>query len=180
MRTARTELNLTEWIALALLVEGPTHGWTIVRAFRAGGPIGSVWAVSGPLVYRALSRLEAAGLVRSTGTAGGQGPERVILEATPEARDRADAWLVRPVQHVRDLRTELLAKLLLLERRGMDRTDLVHRQLDQLRPIGAVLRRRAEAAAPGGDLVDRWRAATADASVRFLEELLPEGQPPRT
>jgi DNA-binding PadR family transcriptional regulator len=174
MRTPRTALNLTEWVALALASEAPTHGWTIVRAVRRGGPIGEAWSSSGPLVYRAISRLQDVGLLRPVGMAEGQGPNRVILEATPAGTEMVAAWLQQPVDHVREVRTAFLVKLLLLERRGEDRRALVRRQRERLDPVIAGLAERAAAASGPDRPVATWRALNADAVMRFLDAMDPD------
>lgn len=173
MRTPRTELNLTEWVALALASEAPTHGWTIVRELRRGGPIGAAWSSSGPLVYRAISRLQEANLIRSVGLAEGHGPNRVILEATPAGAEMVAEWLVRPVDHVREVRTTFLVKLLLLERRGGDRRLLVRRQRERLEPVATALAARAAAVTGPDRPVAAWRALSAEAVVRFLDAIDP-------
>jgi PadR family transcriptional regulator AphA len=179
MRTPRTELNLTEWVVLALASEAPTHGWTIVRALRRDGSLGEVWSSSGPLVYRAVARLQDVGLLQIVGFAEGQGPNRVILEATPAGSEQVREWLVQPVDHVRDMRTAFLIKLLLLERRGADRSLLVQRQRERLQPLAAALAERAEGAAGPDRLVTAWRALGADAVMQFLDAVDSDRPPER-
>ncbi|MCU0483565.1 MAG: PadR family transcriptional regulator [Chloroflexi bacterium] len=169
MRTSQRERMLTEWVVLALVDEGPTHGWSIVRALRPDGPIGRVWTSTGPLVYRAIGLLEQEGLLRPSGAAAGRGPSRTVLEATVEGSRAVRAWLDEPIAHVRDLRSELLVKLLLGERRGLDPLPLVRLQRERLRPVVRALRREARAAAAGDRLVPLWRATTAAAALRFLD-----------
>lgn len=177
MRPPRTELNLTEWIVLALASEAPTHGWTVVRALRPDSPLGEVWASSGPLVYRAVTRLQEAGLLQPVGIAEGRGPNRVMLEATPAGLEQVLEWLREPVEHVRDVRTVLLVKLLLLERRGTDRTLLVQRQRERLGPVATALAERAAASAGPDRVVAEWRALNADAVMRFLDAVDPARVP---
>ena len=173
MRKPRSELNLTEWVVLAVAAEGPTHGWAVARLLGKGGPLGEVWSSSRPLVYRSVARLAADGLVRSAGQAEGRGPDRETFEITPAGRVAVDAWLLTPVDHVRDLRTAFLVKLLLLERRGADPRPLVRRQREATAPVAATLRAAAEA--PTADEPDRvvaiWRAINAEAAMRFLDAL---------
>lgn len=173
MRPPRTDLNLTEWIVLALVSEAPTHGWMVVRALRPDSPLGEVWSSSGPLVYRAIARLQDSGLLRPAGIAEGQGPQRQMLDVTPAGLEQVREWLIEPVDHVRDVRTTLIVKLLLLERRGADRSLLVHRQRDRLRPVATALAERASAAAAPDRVVAEWRALNADAVMRFLDAIDP-------
>ena len=52
-RTPR-DLSLTEWIVLALVAEGPSHGFAIAKELRADSDLGRVMTVQRALVYRAL------------------------------------------------------------------------------------------------------------------------------
>jgi len=169
MRPARVERTLTEWVVLALVDDGPTHGWSIVRALRPDGPIGRVWTSTGPLVYRAIHLLEEGGLLRASGAAAGRGPSRIVLEITAEGAAAVRAWLGEPVVHVRDLRSELLVKLLLLERRGLDPVPLVRLQRERLRPVAGALRRDAREAGGADRLVALWRATSIATALRFLD-----------
>jgi DNA-binding PadR family transcriptional regulator len=171
VRTPRTELNLTEWVVLALAAEGPTHGWAVVRLVGRGGPLGEAWSASRPLVYRAIARLLADGLLRSAGPAEGHGPNRETLEITTAGAAAVTRWLGAPVDHVRDLRTAFLVKLLLLERRGEDRGPLIERQRQQLEPIAARLAVQAADAAGPDRVVALWRVTNIDAAMRFLDAL---------
>jgi hypothetical protein len=80
-------------------------------------------------------------------------------------------WLETPVEHVREVRTELLVKLALLARAKQSSRLLVERQIDHLAPvIGAVSTRPT---GDGFDLVlSRWRREQALAVDRFLRSLL--------
>ena len=97
-RQARTEPSLTEWAVLGLLREGSAHGWDVARAFAPDGPLGNVWTVSRPLVYRAITVLRDLGYVEDRGsTPSSSGPERVLLAPTPRGRAAFRRWLGRPV-----------------------------------------------------------------------------------
>lgn len=168
MRPPRTELILTEWVVLALVAEGPTHGWAIARALRPEGAVGAVWSCRAPLVYRAITLLTEAGLVRPAGAAEGRGPNRTILEVTPAGGEAAAEWLLEPVAHVRDLRSELLVKLLLLDRRGLDPAPLVRRQRERLDPIATDFGAQAERATGSEQLIALWRSTATRAALEFL------------
>ena len=57
MAKALPELSLSDWAVLALVTEGPTHGWPVVRELRADGSLGRVWTVARAVVYRSLFTL---------------------------------------------------------------------------------------------------------------------------
>ena len=91
-------------------------------------------------------------------------------------------WLDAPVAHLRDVRTELLLKLVLRRRRGLALEPLLHTQqlafTDHVDALSVVPR--------GSDPVDLWRRESARAVRRFLDAALDqvsqanpiEGQPP--
>ena len=86
------------------------------------GELGRIWTLSRPLTYRAIDGLVDKGLVtRRRARASGQGRDRVVLGADRRRAGGCDQrWLDTPVQHLRDVRTELLVKLALRERAGLD------------------------------------------------------------
>jgi tRNA-Thr(GGU) m(6)t(6)A37 methyltransferase TsaA len=174
-RIARTEPTLTEWAVLGLLRERPAHGWDLARAFAPDGDIGQIWTVSRPLVYRAITVLRELGYVEERGsTPSAAGPHRVLLAPTPRGRQALRRWLGRPTEHIRDLRSELLIKLLLLSRAGRDRTRLLQSQLSILARGEYALAARLEQTVDFDRTVAIWRLSTARAARSFVEALLDE------
>lgn len=164
-------LSLADWTVLGVVAEEPTHGWAVTRELDANGALGRVWTVPRPLVYRSLATLASKGLIEDCGEApGARGPQRTIVRVTPRGRAALRRWLETPVTHVRDVRSELLVKLALLDRAGRPREELVQRQLEQLAPVFAALRKRRR---DGGfdDVLAAWRRESALAVRRFLETL---------
>jgi tRNA-Thr(GGU) m(6)t(6)A37 methyltransferase TsaA len=174
-RPGRTEPSLTEWAVLGLLSEHPAHGWEVARSLASDGEVGRIWAVSRPLVYRAISVLRELGHVEDRGsTPSSSGPERVVLGTTPPGRTAFRRWLGRPVEHVRDLRSELLLKLLFLERAGGDRAPLLRAQLPELERGENGLVQRVAASEGFDRTVAVWRLTSARAARAFVEALLDE------
>jgi hypothetical protein len=103
--------------------------------------------------------------------ASSQGPVRSLIEATPAGRDAAAAWLTRPVSHTRDVRSELLVKLALLDRAGADPLPLIRAQREHLGPVADALRERLGSVSGFDRTLALWRFETASATVRFLEAL---------
>lgn len=158
------ERTLTEWVVLGLLGEGPAHGFALARLLDRGGEVGRVWAATRPLTYRALEQLVDDGLAAPARTESGAGPRRVVHEITPAGRQQLRRWLDTPVGHFRDVRAELLVKLLLQERSGRSPARLLVRQRAVFAPLLAEVRAR-----PGTDAVARWRSAQAEAVAAFLD-----------
>lgn len=164
-------LPLAQRTVLGLVAEGPTHGFALARLVDARGTIGEVFYIPRPIVYRALDSLLAAGLVAVEGVqASHQGPQRTRYRITGTGRRAVGEWLNSPVDHVRDMRTEFLVKMILLERAGSDIDTLVRAQRDAIAPIVAALGEQVRAA--GSErVVSAWRYATAQAALRFLDDL---------
>src|SRR6476646_9965143 len=104
MVSVERDLAPGEWSVLALLAEQPGHGWVLARQMTRTGDIGAVWSLGRPLVYRALELLDALG------------------------RDELERWLAEPVDHVRDVRSTFLLKLILIDRAGLDPEPLLEAQ----------------------------------------------------
>jgi DNA-binding PadR family transcriptional regulator len=163
-------LSLAEWLVLCLVCEEPRHGFAIARLLDSDGSLGQVWRVPKPVIYRSLQRLERLGMVRTAEQqASNQGPVRSLVDATPVGRDAASAWLVKPVWHNREVRSELLVKLALLDRVGRDPQPLLTAQRDHLAPLADGLRDRLDAVSGFERTLALWRYETVSATVRFLD-----------
>lgn len=159
------QLLLGEWACLGVLAENPSHGFDIARRLAPEGDLGRVWSLGRALTYRSLDQLEQRGLIdavsREPGRAGG---ERTVLSITAAGRRTLEEWLDTPVEHLRDLRSELLLKLVVARRLRLDTGRLVAAQR-------AVVDRMIERTIETEDVVDAWRLEIARAARRFLEGL---------
>jgi DNA-binding PadR family transcriptional regulator len=166
----RPTLSINEWAVLGVLVDKARHGYDIAAELQPGTPIGDAWQLTRQLVYRALERLVALGLAEPDRTEpSSAGPPRTIYGPTDLGHATLDAWLVTPVEHVREIRNGFLLKLLIAERLGRDRRELVRAQREAL----ADLLERLTAPAPNDDVVALWRhhsAAAVDAFLAALDE----------
>ena len=153
--------TLTDWFVLGLVTEDRRHGFSAARELRAEEPLGKVWTVHRPLVYRAFEHLHAAGLIEPTHVEpGDQGPQRTVFRATRAGRECFGRWLDDVVEHPRDARAELLAKFVFLARRGQPLAPLAKRQLEQFEPVTQGLERAAGDAVGTDRLITRWRLET--------------------
>lgn len=165
-------LSLSEWLVLCLICEKPTHGYVITGLLARESGLGQIWRVPKPVIYRAMHRLELLGLVRTLGEQPTvHGPVRSLVEATPAGRGAAGAWLSRPVAHARDIRSELLVKLALLDRAGADPRELLQAQHAQLAPMAAALGDRLRAATGFDQTMILWRYEMITATIRFLDSM---------
>jgi DNA-binding PadR family transcriptional regulator len=171
-RPAQPRLSLAEWLVLCLVCEAPSHGFAIARVLAGDGDLGQVWRVPKPVVYRSLQRLEMLGLVVTAEVQpSSTGPARSLIAATSTGRPAAAAWLRQPAHHNREIRSELLAKLALLERSGADPGPLLAAQREQLEPVAQGLEARLTDAAGIDRTVLLWRYETITATLRFLDAL---------
>ena len=171
MRTKRS-LSLGEWAVLALLCEKPMHGYAVAATMARDGEVGAIWSLGQPLTYRALTVLQGLDLVEVSGESpGDRAPRRTELSATARGREQVERWLAAPAPRPRDLRSELLLKICLLRRRESSLLPLLDAQRSALSARMAEL--EADQAVASGTLADviRMRWLTADAGLRFVEEL---------
>jgi PadR family transcriptional regulator AphA len=169
--TRRPTLSLNEWAVLGLLAERPRHGYDIAVELGPDAAVGQVWRVARRFVYRALERLAALGLaVPERDEPGASGPPRTVYAATPAGREALTDWLVTPVDHLRDVRSALLLKLVLAGRLGVDAAPLVTAQQARFAAALAALAGRP----PAGDAVGLWRHHSAAAVAAFLDDLARE------
>ena len=160
---------LGEWACLGILYAEPAHGWAVAKLLRPDGDIGRIWTLSRPLTYRSLDLLTARGWVQPIAEEPGDaGPNRTILAATRSGRARFRSWAAAPVEHLRDLRSELLLKLVFADRIGLDTAGLLAAQ-------AAIVDRQAERLAGHStgsvDVVELWRIEATVAAQRFIARL---------
>jgi len=166
-------LSLAEWLVLCLVGERPTHGFAIAGLLAHEGSVGQVWHVPKQVIYRAAQRLEHLGLITVSGKQPSRlGPTRIQLQATPEGRQVAGEWVHQPTSHPRNIRSELLVKLALLDRTGADPRGLLRAQRDQLAPIANALADQTCTVNGYDQVLAVWRHESVSATLRFLDALL--------
>jgi DNA-binding PadR family transcriptional regulator len=171
-RVGRTtdQLLLGEWACLAILYTGPTHGFAIAARLKPEGDVGRVWSLSRALTYRSLDQLVQRGYVRSVGEEPGiAGGNRTILAATRTGRAQLRRWLATPVVHLRDLRSELLLKLIVADLCQIDITSMLDQQRLHIAQLAEGITALVDA--EPGDVVALWRSESSNAALRFLDRL---------
>jgi DNA-binding PadR family transcriptional regulator len=165
------QLLLSDWLVLCVVCEQPTHGFAVAGLFSHEGSLGRVWQVSKPSVYAAMGRLERLGLVQMAGEQRtSQGPARSLIEATRAGRIAASRWLHKPVAHGRDVRSELMIKLALLDRAEGDTWGLLTQQRTQFAPLATALADRVHATSGIEHTLALWRQKAMSATVQFLDD----------
>jgi DNA-binding PadR family transcriptional regulator len=164
-------LSADYWAVLGAVAEAPTHGYAIAKLLAEDGPLGRVWTMQLREVYNVLKKLTELELISAQATEPGRGPRRTILRPTTAGQRRLRQWLVEPVDHVRDVRSLLLLKLLLLDRSHQDPTALIEAQTTKLSPVLEGLE-QVRASADGFDRVlAQWRVTSYRATLEFLNQL---------
>ena len=171
------QLLRSDWLVLCVVCEKPVHGFAVAGLFSRDGSLGQAWQVSKPAVYAAMQRLERLGLVQMAGEQRtSQGPARSLADATRAGRMAARRWLREPVMHGRNVRSELMMKLALLDRAGGDPRDLLRRQRAQFGPLAAALADQVDATTGIEHTLALWRHRAMSATMQFLDEAAREAE----
>ena len=163
---ARQDAQLARNVVLALVVHTPRHGWAIHEELAPSGDIGRAWTLSRQLVYRAIETLVEDGLVRRAIPKDGGGADKVVISPTAKGTRTLRQWLDEPVNHLRDVRTELVLKVMLRERFELPLATFITAQRDIFDPLIAAINE-----APAETAVDMWRRESASAVKRYLTRL---------
>ena len=160
---AKHDAQLARNVVLALVVHSPRHGWAIHEELAPRSEIGRAFTLSRQLVYRAIDTLEIDGLVKRATPKDGGGADKVIISPTAAGKKVVRQWLDTPVSHLRDVRTELVVKIMLRERFGLPLHKFIATQRDIFEPLIASINRE-DSHSP----VDAWRRESASAVKRYL------------
>jgi PadR family transcriptional regulator AphA len=173
IRAITKQLPFAEMVCLTLITQKVSYGWALGNMLAPDGEVGRIWSLGRPLTYRAIDGLVDKRLITRTGQAAGRGRDRVLLAPTPAGRRLAKKWLDTPVEHLRDVRIELLVKLALRDRVELDNAPLLEAQRAAFASTMDVLTSSHAA----DDFVDLWRRESARAVRRFLDQALhpPDG-----
>jgi PadR family transcriptional regulator AphA len=163
---ARQDAQLARNVVLALVVHTPRHGWAIHEQLSPTGDIGHAWTLSRQLVYRAIDTLVEDGLVKRATPKDGGGADKVIISPTATGKRTAMHWLDSPVTHLRDVRTELVLKVMLRDKMGLPLGSFLEAQHGIFDPLIASTNKDAS-----DSPVNLWRRESANAVKRYLSRL---------
>jgi DNA-binding PadR family transcriptional regulator len=169
MRTRQPGLLLGEWACLAAFATGPQHGFAIAKRLSPDGDLGRVWSSSRPLTYRAIDTLVTLKMIRPLRAEPGQGPNRLVMSLTAKGTKALHQWLGQPVSHPRDVRGELLLKIVISDQLQIDKSSLIAAQLGLFDDHLAT--RKHDLLNDATDPVKRWRVEFAEGAIRFLRGL---------
>ena len=141
---------------LALLAEGPSHGYHLKASFESR--TGGVWSLNVGQVYTTLDRLLADGLVAPVELDEAEPPDgrdRRSWRITTAGKAALEAWFEEPSAGATPPRDELLVKVLLaLGRSRSEALAVIDLQRAELYRLTQATRRTARSAPSTADLAD--------------------------
>lgn len=159
-----------EYVILGLLMKTERHGYEIHHLFSRG--VGRVWHAGISQVYALLKKLEAAEKVVSSIQIQDHRPARHVFAITPKGRDAFLQWLHTPLEKIRDLRLDFLAKLFFtreLNLAGID--DLIDKQIHIFQAQLREMKNNDENSNDGFDhLVSQFRIGQIEAVLAWLQK----------
>jgi len=108
------ELTAPEYAALGLLAAEPQHGYELARRWQAG-PLAEVAPTEQSVLYGYLRTLEGRGLLDWEEIRVGNRPPRRIFSASELGWEVLRPWLRSPVARMREVRSDLLLKIYVLQ-----------------------------------------------------------------
>jgi DNA-binding PadR family transcriptional regulator len=169
--SSEKERNPAEYLVLGVLAGGPLHGYDLYQYLE--GHLGRIWTLGRSQTYALLSRMEQAGMVAHERQAQEKRPDRKVFSLAPSGRKQFNAWVTAPVEHVRDLRLEFLAKIHFLK---LNNPKLLETLIEGQKEIcrGKKARMEEQKRLPVSRLerlTYDYRASQAEAACQWLEGL---------
>jgi len=120
-----------EYALLGILMTGPKHGYDMHSYFSSN--MHQFWRLSMSQIYALLKRMEKNGVVISKGEWQNNRPAKKIFSITQTGKEGFLNWIYSPVNHVRNLRIEFMAKLFFIKELKLERaTDIIDKQIEIL------------------------------------------------
>lgn len=107
-------------VILALLEEGPSHGWQMKSRIEvAVGP--EYGGLNRGYIYEVIHKMERDGLITSrVEPQAGPRPDRTVHEITETGREQLTSWLAEPARPSAGFRDEFVQKVLAASMRGTE------------------------------------------------------------
>jgi PadR family transcriptional regulator, regulatory protein AphA len=109
MNLVKEQRNPADFPILGILRRSPFHGYDLCRELDER--LGEIWTLRKSHVYALLSGLEKDGLIRHERVGQETRPTKKVFSVTEEGCRTFLDWVRSPVEQVRDIRLEFLAKL---------------------------------------------------------------------
>jgi PadR family transcriptional regulator AphA len=160
----------TEFVLLGALFSEPKHGYEIIQFLQSS--LESTWQVSTSQLYVLLRRLEKDGLLQSRLKTQETRPSKRIFSLSAKGKNAFLKWLRSPVEHIRDLRIEFLAKLFFSQRLSLSEgSELIEKQLTFLKKARENLKKNCEEESdPFNKMVYEIKWMTIDTWKKWLQK----------
>lgn len=109
MKQDKGQRNPADFPILGVLWRSPSHGYDLCR--ELGDRLGEIWTLRNSHIYALLAGLEKDGLVEHERVNQETRPTKKVFRITEKGRETFLEWMRSPVDNVRDIRLEFLAKL---------------------------------------------------------------------
>jgi DNA-binding PadR family transcriptional regulator len=159
-----------ESVILGFLMKQERHGYEIHNLLSSG--LGRAWYAGISQVYALLKRLEAAEKVISTTEHQDNRPAKHVYSITPKGREAFLQWVHTPLDRMRDLRLEFLAKLFFIRELNLSGSDkLIKKQEDIfLKQLRGIKQEEENCHEAFEHLVLRFRIGQIEAVLSWLHE----------
>lgn len=165
----------TDHVILAILEEGPMHGYEIHQQISSMPGINKVWNLKQGLLYAKLEKLKDAGLLEDAPDHPDANSARRYFKLTVLGREALNAWVDSPVNRARDIRQEFLAKLIVARMSSLERALALlkaqHQVCSRWHASLAQLPEPQQKSELDEWIVQSYRLYRDEASLRWLEEL---------
>jgi PadR family transcriptional regulator AphA len=159
-----------EYVILGILMKEERHGYEIHMLLSAA--LGQAWYAGISQVYALLKRLETAEKVVSTTEHQDNRPPKHVYSITPKGREAFLQWVHSPLERMRDLRLEFLAKLFFIRELSLSGFDeLIRKQADIFQKKLRNIAQQEECCHEAFErLVLRFRAGQIEAVLSWLRD----------
>jgi PadR family transcriptional regulator AphA len=159
-----------EYVILGILMKQERHGYEIHTLLSSG--LGHTWYAGISQVYALLKRLEAAEKVVSAVEQQDNRPAKHVYSITQKGRETFLQWVHSPLERMRDLRLEFLAKLFFIKELNLTGSDeLIRKQMDIFQTQLRDIKREDESRHEGFErLVLRFRIGQIEAVLAWLQD----------
>lgn len=160
-----------EYAILGALMKRPMHGYEIHRFLSSA--LRGVWYVGMSNMYGMLKKLESDGHVWSTVENHGNRPAKRVFAITEMGKGSFKDWISKPVNNIRDMRVEFIAKLYFLKYLELSGgEELVDRQKAVCQRILASIDLSAAERSEFPRLLSDFRTCQIRSILSWLEECL--------
>jgi PadR family transcriptional regulator AphA len=159
-----------EYVILGILMKQDRHGYEIHTLLSS--KLGRAWYAGISQVYALLKRLEAAEKVDSSVEQQDNRPAKHVYSVTQKGRKTFLQWVHTPVDRMRDLRLEFLAKLFFIRELNLSGSDeLIKRQMDVFQQqLQGITQQDKKCQEEFERLVLRFRIGQIEAVLAWLRE----------